>query len=51
MGIDIEITEAERNQGYVDHINSNQKAKFTYEQLKSMGLPTYINEKGYITWE
>jgi len=45
------VEEAERNKGYVDHINKNQEVPYTYEELKRMGLPTYILENGMITWE
>ena len=45
------MTEAEQNQGYVDYINSIQPVRYTYEELKAMGLPTYITPEGFITWE
>ena len=45
------MTEAENNQRYVDYINSIQPRQYTYEELKSMGLPTYITPEGFITWE
>jgi hypothetical protein len=43
--------EALRNKGYVEHINKNQEVPFTYEELKSMGLPTHITKEGFITWD
>jgi hypothetical protein len=45
------MTEAEKNKGYVDHINKNREVPYTYEELKSMGFPTYITENGLITWD
>lgn len=43
--------EALKNKGYVDHINKNQAVPYTYEDLKSLGFPTYITPNGLISWE
>lgn len=45
------MTEAEQNKGYVDYINSIQPIQYTYEELKKLGLPTFITPEGFISWE
>lgn len=43
--------EALANAGYVNHMNSMSETKYTWEQLKEMGCPTYITPEGWITWD
>ena len=43
--------EAIANAGYVDYINEVSGGNYTWEQLKSMGLPAYVTPQGLITWE
>lgn len=44
-------SEEEQNRLYVERINKASGGNYTYQQLKSMGLPNHITSNGLISWE
>lgn len=43
--------EAIANARYVAYINEVSDGNYTWEELKSMGLPSRIDKHGFITWD